>query len=187
MLSMVPMPASAAEAAHMNGGPPQQPQYDTPYESEPPSYQQYDVPPYAEQHAQQPYSSAPMQTEYAYGGGDGYSGSTPQYDSSAPDYVPPPQGYDAAQSGGYGQQGPEGSGQQQHYGFDPRQQQPVAAAAAASNSGHPHMSQQAPYSPPPQASAPQQPQQQQPQAQAATPGQPAPDPEQQKGACRRMS
>jgi hypothetical protein len=182
MLGMVPMPASAAEAAHMNGGPPQQPQYDPPYESEPLSYQQYDAPPYAEHSAQQPYGSAPMQTEYAYGSVDGYGGNTPQYDSSAPDYVPPPQGYDA-HSGGYGQQGPEGGGQQQNYGIDPRQQQP----AAAPNPQHPHMSQQAPYSPPPQASAPQQPEQQQPLAQAAAPGQPPIDPEQQKGACLCMN
>lgn len=170
MLGMVPMPASAAEAVQMNGGPP--PQYDAPYDSQPPpagGYKQggrppaYDATPYEDRGAPQPYGSAPMQADYAYGGGDTYGG-IPQYDSSAPDYVPP-QGYDAP--GAYGQPAYGGGDPRQDYGADPRQPPPQ------------QYPQQAPYSPPQQAPAPVQPKQLPAAAQA--PAQAQLDAEQQKG------
>lgn len=151
MLGMVPMPASAAEAAQMNGPVAQQPQYDPPYDTQPPpaagAYQQgaglgpgpYDggAPP-----QQQSYGSAPMQTDYGYAGGDSYSG-TPQYDSSAPDYVPPA-GYEAPPAA-YVQPAYGGGSdpRQDAYAADPRQH---AAAADPRAQQYP----QQPYSPPPQ-------------------------------------
>lgn len=155
MLGMVPMPASAVEAAQMNGGP-QQPQYDVPYDAQPPAY---DAKPYDAQ----PYGSTPIKTDYGYSGGDAYGCGPPQYDSSAPDYVPP-QGYDAP-GGAYGQPAYGGGDPRQEFGADiARQQAPPAAAAP--DPRQQQYPQQAPYSPPPLTPAAQ-PEPQQPPAATA--------------------